>query len=30
MIDLPADDAALSEFLTSWNDARNLRADLGV
>jgi DnaJ-class molecular chaperone len=30
MIDLPADDTALSEFLTSWNDARNPRADLGV
>jgi DnaJ-class molecular chaperone len=30
MIDLPADDAALSEFLTNWNDARNPRADLGV
>lgn len=30
MIDLPAQDAALAQFVEQWNDERNVRADLGV
>jgi DnaJ-class molecular chaperone len=30
MIDVPADDAALIELVTSWTDARNPRAAMGV
>ena len=30
MIDLPADDAALKQFVESWVDNRNPRADIGV
>jgi DnaJ-class molecular chaperone len=30
MIDLPADDAKLSDFATSWRDSRNIRAELDV
>ncbi|MEK6637094.1 MAG: DnaJ C-terminal domain-containing protein [Pseudomonadota bacterium] len=30
MVDLPADDAALNEFVQSWADNRNPRADIGV
>lgn len=29
-IDLPADDSALKDFIESWSDDRNVRADLGV
>jgi DnaJ-class molecular chaperone len=30
MIDVPADDAALDQFVQSWADNRNPRADIGV
>ena len=30
MIDLPADDAALSQFVENWQDNRNPRAEIGV
>ena len=30
MIDLPADDAALSQFVEQWQDNRNPRAEIGV
>ena len=30
MVDVPADDAALAEFVENWADARNVRAALGV
>ncbi|MGP7796629.1 DnaJ C-terminal domain-containing protein [Sphingomonas sp. CLY1604] len=30
MIDVPADDAALQQFVASWTDARNPRAAMGV
>lgn len=30
LIDVPADDAALAAFVATWNDARNVRAALGV
>jgi DnaJ-class molecular chaperone len=30
MIDVPADDAALTELVTNWIDARNPRAAMGV
>jgi len=30
VVDLPADDAALAEFVGAWTDARAVRADLGV
>ncbi len=30
MIDLPADDAALRDFVAGWHDDRDLRSDLGV
>jgi hypothetical protein len=29
MIDLPADDAELKEFLTRWSDRRPIRSALG-
>ena len=29
-IDLPVDDSALKDFIESWSDDRNVRADLGV
>jgi len=30
MIDVPADDAALQQFVAGWNDARNPRGAMGV
>jgi DnaJ-class molecular chaperone len=30
MVDLPGDDAALTEFVAEWTDERNVRAALGV
>ncbi len=30
MIDVPGDDAALTQFVESWSDARNVRGELGV
>ena len=30
VVDLPADDAALTQFVDEWTDARAVRADLGV
>jgi DnaJ-class molecular chaperone len=30
MVDLPAEDPALSEFVAGWSDTRNPRANLGV
>lgn len=30
LVDVPADDAALTAFVDGWNDARNVRAALGV
>jgi DnaJ-class molecular chaperone len=30
MVDLPADDSALSAFVESWQDERNPRTKLGV
>jgi hypothetical protein len=30
LVDVPTDDAALTAFVESWDDSRNIRAALGV